>query len=117
MVAYESILETYHAMSVKSGQMVEAAQQGDWDRLAVLEGECSALIGAMKRVAANDDSASHRPDAAYVRRKVTLMRKVLADDAEIRRHTEPWMTRLQSYLGSTSREPSLQCAYNGGCAG
>ena len=114
MVAYENILETYDAMSVKSGQMVLAAQQGDWDRLAVLEGECSALVHAMKRVAANDDSASHRPDAAYVRRKVTLMRKVLADDAEIRRHTEPWMTRLQAYLGGARSDSLRQGAYDGG---
>ena len=117
MVAYESILETYDAMSVKSGQMVVAAQQGDWDRLAVLEKDCSALVGALRAVHVDVGDTLPRPDAAYAKRKVALMRKVLADDAEIRRHTEPWMTRLQAYLGGTRPDLRLQRACDGACPG
>ena len=113
MVACENILETYDAMSVKSTLMVEAAQHGDWERLIALEKDCSALVSTLKRV----DKPSTRPDAGCVKRKVALIRKVLADDAEIRRHTEPWMARLQSYLASTRREQRLLHAYEGGCAG
>ena len=115
MIAYESILETYDAMSVKSGQMVEAVQQGDWDRLAVLEKDCSALVGALRAV--HVGGTPPRPDAAYAKRKVALMRKVLADDAEIRRHTEPWMTRLQAYLGGARPDLRLQRACDGACPG
>ena len=113
MVAYENILETYGAMSVKSGQMVEAAQHGDWERLVALEQDCSALVATLKQV----DKPDSRPDAGYVKRKVAMIRKVLADDAEIRRHAEPWMTRLQTYLGSARQEQRLLHAYEGGCAG
>ena len=45
------------------------------------------------------------------------MRKVLADDAEIRRHTQPWMTRLQAYLDGTRHDLRLQRACDGACAG
>jgi flagellar protein FliT len=112
MIAYENILETYDAMSVKSAQMVVAARSADWNRLVALEKDCSALVAALKQV----DKPDSRPDAGYVKRKVALIRKVLADDAEIRRHTEPWMTRLQAYLGSARQEQRLLHAYEGGCA-
>jgi len=113
MVAYESILQTYDAMSVTSALMVDAAQHGDWDRLVALERDCSALVATLNRI----DKGSARPDAGYVMRKVALIRKVLADDAEIRRHTEPWMTRLQAYIGNTRQQQRLLRAYEGGCAG
>ncbi|MCX7142800.1 MAG: flagellar protein FliT [Proteobacteria bacterium] len=113
MVAYENVLETYGAMSVKSAEMVEAAQHGDWERLIALEKDCSALVTALKPI----DKPGPRPDAGYVKRKVAFIRKVLADDAEIRRHAEPWMTRLQAYLGSARQEQRLLHAYEGGRAG
>lgn len=110
MAAYEQILQTYDAMSAKTAQMVVAAKHGDWDRLIALEQDCSALVATLKRV----DIASPHRDAIYVQRKVALIRKVLADDAEIRRYTEPWMTRLQAYLGSARQEQRLLRAYDGG---
>jgi flagellar protein FliT len=36
------------------------------------------------------------------RRKVELIKKIMADDAEIRSHTEPWMKKLRTFLGSGS---------------
>jgi flagellar protein FliT len=36
---------------------------------------------------------------------------VLADDAEIRKFTEPWMTRLAVYLGNARQEYQLRRAY------
>jgi len=113
MLAYEHILQTYDAVSVKSGQMVHAAQQGDWDRLAALNKDCKALVDALRRA----DEDSHRPDGSHTKRKLALMRKVLADDAEIRRHTEPWMTRLQAYLGGAGRQRCSHPAYAGACCG
>jgi flagellar protein FliT len=107
MVAYEQILQTYDAMSVKSAQMVNAAQHGNWDELVALEHDCSALVARLKRV----DQGSPTPDAGHSQRKVALIRKVLADDAEIRRHTQPWMAKLQDYLGSGRQELRLQRAY------
>jgi flagellar protein FliT len=113
MVNYQHILDTYAAVSVKSGAMLEAAKASDWDRLVELEQECRALVDTLRR----DDSTSRdapRPDPGYIRRKYDLIRKVLADDAQIRRYTEPWMEQLQVFLGSARQEQRLQRAYDNG---
>lgn len=114
MVDYQHILETYGSISVKSGEMLEAAKSSDWDRLVKLEQDCSALIGTLRR---DDTGASDapRPDRSYIQRKSELIRKVLADDAQIRRHTEPWMEQLQVFLGSARQEQRLHRAYDNGC--
>ena len=52
-----------------------------------------------------------------MKREVTLIRKVLADDAEIRRHIEPWTASLQDQLGNARQAQRLLHAYEGGCAG
>ena len=110
MSDYEQILQTYDAMSVKSALMVDAAKNSDWDRLVALEKDCRAMVATLKKV----DTGTSRPDAGYVRRKVALIRKVLADDAEVRRYTEPWMEQLQVLLGSARQEQRLQQAYDSG---
>jgi flagellar protein FliT len=110
MPGYEDILQTYEAVSVTSAQMVDAAKNSDWDRLIALEQDCRDLVARLKRI----DDGSPRPDAPYTQRKVALIRKVLADDAEIRRYTEPWMERLQALLGSARHEQRLQRAYDAG---
>jgi flagellar protein FliT len=113
MMDYQHVLDTYAAVSVKSGEMLEAAKASDWNRLVELEQECRALVDALRR----DDCTSRdapRPDPGYIRRKYDLIRKVLADDAQIRRYTEPWMEQLQVFLGSARQEQRLQRAYDNG---
>ena len=113
MVDYQHILDTYGLVSVKSGEMVEAAKASDWDRLIQLEQDCRALIDTLRR----DDTAAvkaPRPDRGYIQRKYELIRKVLSDDAQVRRYSEPWMEQLQVFLGSTRQEQRLQRAYDSG---
>jgi len=113
MVNYQNILDTYAQVSVKSGQMLEAAKTSDWDRLVQLEQECRVLVDALRREDTSSEKAP-RPEQNYIQRKYELIRKVLADDAQIRRYTEPWMEQLQILIGSTRREQRLQHAYNSG---
>lgn len=77
-----------------SSHMVEAARANDWDRLVALEGTVSAL---RVRIADNDEPASTPAERA---RKVALMKQILADDAEVRRHVEPWMKQVKVFLGT-----------------
>ena len=35
--------------------------------------------------------------------KAALIQRVLDDDAEIRRHTEPWMEKVRQLLGGTAK--------------
>jgi len=112
MTEHQHILDIYGSISTKTGEMLEAARSSDWDRLVALEQDCRILIEALKR---SDTSAG--PSAFFAQKKVAFIRKVLADDAEIRKFTEPWMTQLEAYLGSARQESRLQRAYETDCGG
>jgi len=106
MSAQEHVLELYASIAAASALMLEAAKESNWDRLVELEQNCRALIGKLKLT---DGCAG--AGANFVERKVAFIRKVLADDAEIRRYTEPWMNELTAYLGSARQQHRLQRAY------
>ena len=112
MTQHEQILDIYGSISSKTGEMLEAAKSSDWDRLVALEQDCRTLIERLKR---NDNGPG--PNAVFVQQKVAFIRKVLADDAQIRRYTEPWMNQLEAYLGSARQEQRLQRAYETDCGG
>ncbi len=76
-----------------ASDMVEAARANDWDRLVTLEQTVAAMRNSL---AANDEPSSSPAERA---RKFDLMKQILADDAEVRRHVEPWMQHVKSYLG------------------
>ena len=90
IAAYETILSI-------TGQMLEAARRKDWDHLQTLEGDCRAIIAIL--MAANPAPL----DGDYQQRKVEIIHRVLADDAEIRNITQPWMAHLQNVIGGISR--------------
>ncbi|MBL8473077.1 MAG: flagellar protein FliT [Rhodocyclaceae bacterium] len=84
-------LAFYETMSALSGQMVHAARANDWNRLVELERSVAHM---------RDDVDPLPPPAALAdrARKVDLIRKILQDDAEIRRHTEPWLEAARRFL-------------------
>lgn len=106
MSEHEHNLDIYVSISAKTGAMLEAAKASDWDRLVLLEQDCRALIDRLKRTDTGPPAG-----AQFAQRKVALIRKVLADDAEIRKFTEPWMNQLEAYLGRARQEQKLQRAY------
>ncbi len=77
-----------------SSHMVEAARANDWDRLVTLENDVSML---RRRMSDNDEPASTPAERA---RKVHLIKEILAHDAEVRRHVEPWMQQVKVFLGT-----------------
>lgn len=102
----EHILNIYESISAKTAEMLVAAKSSDWNRLVALEHDCRALIETLKRTDAGAGAG-----ARFVQRKVAFIRKVLADDAEIRKLTEPWIAQLESYLGNARQEHRLRRAY------
>jgi flagellar protein FliT len=90
-----SALALYECMSELSSRMVTAARENNWDMLVSLEQQVASL---RDRLPANDAHATL--DAGERSRKVALVKRILADDAEIRRHTEPWMEQVQQFLGA-----------------
>jgi flagellar protein FliT len=106
MSTHDYILDVYGSISAKTGEMLDAARSSDWDRLVALERDCRALAETLRRV----EHGAPCPDA-YLQRKAEFIHKVLADDAEIRKFTEPWMTQLAAYLGSARQQSQLRRAY------
>ena len=102
------VIMNYESLSAITGQMRDAAVHGEWDALVGLEQQCSRHVATMKPA---DASATLNESARQ--RKIQLIRKILADDAEIRNRTEIWMTQLQHIMQSNRHEQRLQQAYGG----
>ncbi len=99
MPTMTSQIEIYEEMTALSARMVEAARAGDWDNLIALENSASVLGNNL--MADEDPNANLAPDESV--RKAALIQRILDDDAEIRRFTEPWMEQVRAYLGSGSK--------------
>jgi flagellar protein FliT len=100
-------IEIYEEMSALSRRMVEAARASDWDNLIELEKSVSSLRKTL--MAEDDPNANLTPEESL--RKAAIIQRILDDDAEIRRHTEPWMEQLRAYLTSGSRKKQVARVY------
>ena len=104
------VITNYETLSALTGQMREAAVQGEWDKLVSIEQQCSQQVAAMRPA---DAAAAAALDDPARQRKIQLIKKILADDAEIRNRTEVWMGQLQRIMQSNRQEQRLQQAYGG----
>jgi flagellar protein FliT len=100
------VIATYEKVTGVMASMRAAARAADWTRLAALEKDCARLVALLQ----------HSPVSAELtppqqQRKFDLLKRLLADDAEIRRHTEPWMENLKSLIHSTGRKRQISQAY------
>ena len=102
----QSLLSHYEEVAIASGRMLEAARAEDWDTLVAAEKDCAALIARLRALGAADGLSSDGQ-----KRRMTVIRKVLADDAEIRRLTQPWLQKLESFLSGRVGERRLRDAY------
>lgn len=85
-----SRLDGYESIAAASGDMLAAARKGDWDEVARLQRHCLACVQrlqAAQELRADEQACRFR-----------LLRKVLADDAEIRRLAEPRFVQIESWL-------------------
>ena len=112
MMNSPQIITPYETILAITGQMLDAARNDDWERLVALEKDCKKLVEEL--IAENYGLPL---SSQFQQRKAEIIRKVLADDAEIRSITEPWMAQLQSFLGSAGRERRLSRAYVSGSSG
>ncbi len=85
--ARSSLLKHYEAIAQASCAMLEAARANDWIEVALQEERCAALIAILKAADERPESLS----AADDERRMHLLRQILADDALIRGHAEPWL--------------------------
>ncbi len=99
------LLEDYQRLSGITGQMREAAVGGEWDRLISLEQACKSKFEEIKPKDFVPTDPSERAQ------KVVLLKKILADDADIRSRTESWMEQLQRIIQAARSEQLLKQTY------
>lgn len=99
-------LTLYETMSDISAQMVEAAQANDWEQLIVLEHRVAGMRDALLVENRASDLTTQERE-----RKAALIQRILADDAEVRRHTEPWMEQVRRFLGAAAQGRIVRGAY------
>ncbi|MDZ4201255.1 MAG: flagellar protein FliT [Gallionella sp.] len=100
------VIAAYESLSALTGKMRAAASDGEWDALVELEQQCSRQVAKLKPI----DEVT-KLDQPLRERKVQLLKKILADDADIRSHTEAWMGQLQHIMQSNRQEQRLQQVY------
>jgi flagellar protein FliT len=106
MMTGQDIVSVYEAMVGITDQMLAAATDNDWDRLAQLELQCAACVRQLKT------GGDGQPLAGQERvRKVDAIRRMLASDRKIRDLTQPWMARLSSMMNNNATERRLARAY------
>lgn len=103
-------LAAYQAISNVTGEMAVAARAGEWDRLTALERRCAVMVARLE-MGQPGAAKPARLTSDVLRRKAELIHKILADDAEIRSYTEPWMDRVQTLLGNAGMERRLRQTY------
>ena len=109
MLPMPAQIEIYEQMCVLSTRMVEAARAKDWERLIDLERSVSGLRAALVY-----ESVGGTIDAFEAEKKRALIKQILRDDAEVRRHTEPWMEQVWSFLTGAARQRTGDPAHGAG---
>jgi flagellar protein FliT len=95
-----SMIEHYKAIAASSRRMLDAARRDDWDQVSREEDRCRVLISGLQLAGAAGEVPIGR------RQRLVLLRAMLADDAEIRDLSEPWLKQLEALLsGRSSRTP------------
>jgi flagellar protein FliT len=101
-------LGIYEEMHALSAQMVNAAQANDWDKPDRTGKPCDILRDKLMNEEGADSLVLSVAESAQ---KSAMIRKILENDAEIRRHVEPWMDSVRQFLGSQSQRRKMQHAY------
>jgi flagellar protein FliT len=106
MLAMASQIDIYEEMSALSARMVDAARANDWENLIQLE---KSVVALRRLLTLDDDNSRLTPGEVEMKR--SLIQRILDDDAEIRRHTEPWMEQVRQFLGGNARRKQVESAY------
>jgi flagellar protein FliT len=102
----DALLARYEAMA-------EAARANDWERLSALEREAAELRDAAR--AGADAAADAATLAALPAAEAESLRagieRLLALDAEIRAHTDPFLASVRKLLAGGRQERAVRNAY------
>ena len=106
MLDQQQTLYIYEQLLAISSEMLEAANQGDWDKMCQLQTDCSKEINTLKREGVAVSYTDQQRD-----RKIELIQKILANDKAIRDIANPWLKELSTLLHTTDKQMKLANAY------
>jgi flagellar protein FliT len=98
-------MQHYESIGRMSASMLEAARSGDWDSLAEVQQNCAEAVDALRQL------PEPQLDAGQRQRKTEIIRKVLAEDAQVRDLTQPRMAELDLLLRGIQAQRNLGQAY------
>lgn len=94
----ENVCSLYESVAEVTNQMLQAAQNQDWDELAELEVSCANYVEQIR----DYDEVQPQDGEAY-KRKLRSIKQILANDREIRNLMAPWMLKLNNMLSGGSK--------------
>jgi flagellar protein FliT len=103
------LISLYEKVAEITGDMLNAARTGNWDLLSELEKNCNHQVDSIREY---DLTSMVNISEETRHKKITLIKKILADDKEIRTLTEPWMQHLASLMKNSSTTRKLTQAYS-----
>ncbi|WP_313704287.1 flagellar protein FliT [Massilia sp.] len=106
MMTGQEVLSEYAAVADLTGQMLAAAEAGDWDQLVLLEQRCTVHVDTLKR---EEAAVTLNPQGRQA--KVDCIKRILADDRRIRDLTMPWMAHLSALINNSGTQRRLANAY------
>ena len=90
----------YEKIASITDQMLDAVKRSDWDKLSVLELYCAKCI---------DENSAEKTKKLLSEKalsaKVVSLKKILADDREIRHLLEPWMSEFALLINGKRNLP------------
>ncbi len=106
MMTSNEMLAIYEQIEVLSAHMLDAARDSDWDRLILLEKNCSEEVAVLQQYEQTEDLSE-----AMREKKISLIKSILAHDKAIRAITEPWMEELNQLMKITHNQHQLSQSY------
>lgn len=106
MMTGQEVLSEYAAVADLTGQMLAAAEAGDWDQLVLLEQRCTVHVDTLRR---EEATVTLNPQGRQA--KVDCIKRILADDRRIRDLTMPWMAHLSALINNSGTQRRLANAY------
>lgn len=101
----DQTMQHYESIGALSAAMLAAARNGDWDDLVAVQQHCACRVDALR--------ALPEPvlDTPQRQRKLEIIRKVLAEDAQVRDLTQPRLAELDQLLRGMTTRHNLGQAY------
>ncbi len=101
-MSYQNAIAVYEEVETLTEQMLQATKQQDWQQLAELEALCAQQLGQLKNMADGQPLS-----AAARKRKLAVIKHILATDREIRQLMSPWVDNMYMQMISYDMKNNL----------